>query len=58
MTHVQLLTKLAQYDDRSHVAGRHHQADAAPARSQQAHPRPPRFVAALMHVSRTSLSAS
>lgn len=53
MTHVQLLTNLAQYDDRRRVAGRH-RPDPAPASSRLAPPRPTRFVAALMRVSRTS----
>jgi hypothetical protein len=54
MTHVQLLTNLAHYDDRHRVEGRRHRPDPAPAPSRQTHSRATRFVAALMHVSRTS----
>ena len=54
MTHVQLLTNLARYDDRRRVEGLHHRPDPAPAPSRRAQPRSTRFVAALMRVSRTS----
>lgn len=54
MTHVQLLTNLAQYDDRRGVAGRDRRSDPTPAPSRRANPRPTRFMAALMRVSRTS----
>jgi hypothetical protein len=54
MTHVQLLTNLARYDDRRCAEHRYHRPHPAPAPSRRAHPRSTRFVAALMRVSRTS----
>ena len=54
MTHVQLLTNLAHYDDRRCAEHRYRRPDSAPAPTRRALPRSTRFVAALMRVSRTS----